>query len=885
MDFNSENFTLFQRPLLQTKLYMPRSRANLVPRTRLISKLNTALLPGSVLQPKLTLITGPAGYGKSTLAIQWINQLDLPVAWLSLDQNDNDEARFLAYLFAAVSLVNPDIGQSALARLSSTYLYNESEAILINLLNEMAQCQQTAVIVLYDFHVITSDAVHKIITFILQHAPIQLHLLITSRTEPNLPIALLRAQDSLNWINQQDLKFTVPEATQFLEDTMDVSLTYEQIELLDQQVEGWVTGLQLIGLALKESDGMPQAISGNHRYLVDYLADQVLNKQPEHVQAFLMQTAVLDRFCVPLCDALCASDQVPQSSKAILRHLETANLFLIPLDNERRWFRYHHLFGEFLNGRLHNRHSQAQITELHHSAAVWYHENGHSLIAVEHALTAQAYELAADIIRSVGRDVLMFGEGITLRQWMEQLPEDIQQTDPKLVLFHIWSLIRTGEFSQAKHCLNAISEQLDTPLLWGEWSALRARIAVMTGDIDVNIKFSNKALAKLPQDQHMLRSEVAINLGFSHLQLAEIEAARDAFAEAAQQTSHDPGLWAVMFATYYWGQTVERLLQLSTAFDVYQQGLSKGTGKARNSPALGFMYLGLGKLFYEQNQLAECETHLRQAVTRAKRCGDHKMLIYSLEALAQLLTTIGDWTEAQETLSALEQVIDSDGPATRRAILAIQQGELETVAQWIAKMNICLSDSPEKIRDMPLAYLTLVRYQMARNELEDLLPVLQTISEFSQERKHLLFNLPVIILQAIVLGKRGEIETAVAILNQAMSLTNGQQFVRTFIDLQDPTLHRLLHLIANNGVNAPYARLLLAHLSPDDHEETAVPILTQRELELVQYLAQGLTNLAISKAMTVSLNTVKAHTRRLYTKLDVHNRTEAVSKARSLDIL
>ncbi len=885
MDLHSENLTLSIRPLLQTKLYMPRSRANLVPRTRLITKLNNAIVEQSTLDPKLTLITGPAGYGKSTLATQWINQLDFPVSWLSLDHNDNDEARFLAYLFSAISHIHPEIGQAALSRLSSTYIYNESEAILINLLNDLALCKQTAVLVLDDFHVISSDAVHKMISFILQHTPVQLHLVITSRTEPNLPLALLRAQNSLNWINQQDLKFTVDEATQFLEQTMDVSLTTDQIQLLDQQVEGWVTGLQLIGLALKDSEGMPEAISGNHRYLVDYLADQVLNKQPAHIQAFLMQTAVLDRFCVSLCDAICANQSLPESAKSILRQLESANLFLIPLDNERRWYRYHHLFGEFLNGRLHNRHPIGMITQIHCSAAAWYHQNGHSLVAVEHALAGQDYDLAAEIIRSVGREVLMFGEGMTLRQWMEQLPTEHYQDDPKLVLFHIWSLIRTGDFTQAKHLLNSISEQLDTPLLWGEWSALRARIAVMTGDIDVNIRFSNKALAKLPEDQHMLRSEVAINLGFSHLQLAEIEEAQEAFAEAAQRSSHDPGLWAVMFATYYWGQTLERQLRLSEAFEVYQQGLAKGDSQVNRSPALGFMHLGLGKLFYERNQLAEAEIHLRQALDCAERSGDHKMQIYALESFSQLMASIGDWDRAKSYLTSLENVINSDGPSTRRIILSIQRGEFDIVQQWIAKMGISIDDDPEQIRTLPLVYLTLAEYHMARNETDCLLPILQTISEFAQGRKHKQFNLPVIILHAILLGKRGEIETAVTILNQALSLASRERMIRIFLDLQNSTLVRLLHIVANNGVNATYAQMILAHMAPDGHEETAVPTLTVRELELIQYLAKGLTNSAIAEQMTVSLNTVKAHTRRLYAKLDVHNRTEAVAKARTFEII
>ena len=870
-----------KRPLLQTKLTLPRLRTNPVVRPRLLDRLNTAVSTEGSIQPKLTLITGAAGYGKTTLASQWIAQMARPVAWLSLDASDNDEARFLAYLFAAIGTVREEIGEAALARLTSTYVYNDTEAILTALLNDLALGDETAVIVLDDYHLITAPAVHDAVTFILQNMPVQLHLIITSRSEPPLPLALLRARDALNWIGSRDLRFTPDEAAQFLQQTMGLQLSQPQIEQLDEQVEGWVTGLQLIALALQESVSLPEAFSGNQRYLVDYLADQVLTRQPVEIQEFLLQTAVLTQFNASLCEALTG-----QPSQQLLEQIEAANLFLIPLDAARRWYRYHHLFGDFLNGRLQQQKSPAQIAHLHQRAACWYHENGQPLVAVDHALTAADYDLAVVLVEEVARDVLMFGEGITLRQWIEALPEERQTARPRLTLFYIWSLIRTGEFAQAKRLLEAVSEHLDTPLLWGEWSALRARLAVFTGDTEISMRFSNKALAKLPEDQHMLRSEVAISLGFSHLQRAEVDAARDAFAEAAQNSTHDPGLWAVMFATFYWGQTHERQAQLKEAFAIYERGLATAVAQSTGSAAVGYMHVGLGKLLYEWNRLGEAETHLRHALACAERSGDHKMLIYSREALAQLLLILDDWPAAEALTVALEQQIQATNISAFRADLALQRGEMRLVRQWAAGLEIALDDAADKIRELPGAYLQLAQFHVASRNYEAVLPVLDVLRAFAELRQSKSFWLRVAILQALVWAKMGMMETAVPLFQQILTQAEPGGYIRLFLDVNDPALHRLLHLAASNPVTEAYARTILSHCDPETVEPVpTIQPLSPRELDVLRHLAAGRTNRDIANEMILSLNTIKAHTRRLYAKLDVNNRTQAVARARDLHLL
>ncbi|MFO7539036.1 MAG: LuxR C-terminal-related transcriptional regulator [Chloroflexota bacterium] len=879
------------RPLLTTKLYTPRMRGDAVVRSRLIDRLNAAHSAGAA-PPKLTLITGPAGYGKTTLAAQWINQLPQAAAWLSLDSGDNDKARFLAYLFAAIAAVREEIGESALARLTTTYLYNETEAILTALLNDLALVEEAVVIVLDDYHLITADAVHQVLTFILQHMPLTLHLVILSRSEPPLPVALLRGQGQLHCLNAHDLRFTAAETAAFLQHTMSLTVNPEQITEIDEQVEGWVTGLQLIALALQEAVTLPQAFSGSQRYLVDYLADQVLHRQPETIQAFLLETAVLSQFNADLCQHVTGL-----VSRPILTQIEAANLFLVPLDAERNWYRYHHLFADFLYGRLQQQKNSADIEHLHQRAAHWYHDHGQSLLAVDHALKAGDYPFAARLMADVARDVLMFGEGSTLRQWVEALPAALQTAQPRLSLFYIWSLIRTGAFAQAKTLLEEISDRLDSALLWGEWAALRARLAAITGETDLNIRFSQKALAKLPGDQHMLRSEVAINLGFSHLQREDVDAARSAFAEAAQNNTHDPGLWAVMFATYYWGQTYERQADLPAAYDIYQHGLHLAETQAPGRPssaAVGFMHVALGRVLYEWNRLAEAETHLRRALACAQRSGDHKMLIYSRESLAQLLATLGDQTTAQALLADLAQQIGATQPLTGTARLALQRGDLApvqqwaTVEQWATAMGYSLADPPEKVTAWPAAYLLLVRLRLAQREFSGVLATLDILRRHAEQRQATSFLIEVLLHEAVALAKMGDMETAVSRLQRSLTLAEPGGLIRTFLDGADPILARLLHRLAHNGVTADYARTLLTHLQPQvplPEAEVDLEPLSPRELEVLHHLAAGLTNRQIAAEMVISLNTVKSHTRRLYDKLGVSSRTQAVAQARAHHLL
>lgn len=874
-----------KRPLLKTKLVMPRMRENCIVRERLIHQLNQPVALDGLIQAKVSFIHAPAGYGKTTLVTQWVRQLNCEIAWFSVDASDNNEARFLSYLFAAIGTVQEEIGEAALARLTATHPMMETMDLLAGLLNDLSTAEPL-VLVLDDVHLLTDEAVQQVIVFLIQYLPVSLHLVFTSRHQPNPTIALLRAQGKLNEITLGDLRFTPTETEQFLTHTMGVYLHTSHVDQLDEHVEGWVTGLQLVALTLQDNAPLVQAFSGKQRYLVDYLGEQVLHKQSKEMQDFLLKTAVLDRFCAPLCDALLEDSTV--SAYDCLINLEQVNLFLIPLDLERQWYRYHHLFAEFLNGRLQRHLSPDEIANLHQRAALWYHQNGYPTEAVDHALNASDYALATELILNASQAILRFGEGRTLRYWIEQLPHHWQTRHPQLRLAYAWSLIHTGDFSQAAIILDAVAPQIDSSSLRGEWSALRARLAVMTrDDTAVNVRFSQQALAYLSPDQHRLRSEISINLGFSYWSQSDWQAAQSAFEAVAQNSQHDPGLWAVLYATFYWGQIHEIQGKLKEAFVIYEQGLETAIQQTTGrdlSPAVGFMHIGMGWLLYEWNRLPEAEAHLRQAVACAERCRYFKMLWYAQGHLAQCLSVVGDEVGMNQMLDALEQQSHADKPSVRRATISLQHNQTTAAEQWVIEQNLSLSDPPEKIRAWIYDYRELVRLRIMQRRLDGVLMVLHLIEEATVASKNTHFLILVLILKAIAMAVLGDMETAVSVMHQAFNLAEPAGYIRVFLDHPDPIMPRILHIIASEGsVHEAYARELLGHWG--ETAVTTIHPLSSREIEVLQYLAIGLSNREISQQMVVSVNTVKTHIRRLYTKLEVNNRTQAITRARELQLL
>src|ERR687889_2492263 len=442
-------------PILATKLYVPPPRPKAVPPPRLIERLDEGL------HRKLILVCAPAGFGKTTLLGEWVAALPRPAAWLSLDEGDNDPARFLSYLVAALRTIAPSMGEGLLDALGSPQS-PPTESILTALLNEMAALAEDSVFVLDDYHVIHATAVDDALTFLLEHLPPRVKLVIATREDPPLPIARMRARGQLSELRAADLRFILTEAAGFLEGAMGLKLSAEEMAALEERTEGWIAGLQLAALSMRgreDVSGFIAAIKGSSRYVLDYLAEEVLRRQPEDIRAFLLQTSILDRLSGPLCDAI--TDRA--GGQEMLERLERTNLFTIPLDEERRWYRYHHLFSEFLRDRLH-RIQPDQELRLHRKASSWYEHNGLVREAVDHALTAADLETATRLVEENFRAMLAHGEATLLLNWMEALPEELLRSRPRLCIPRAWAWLLTGKLEAAELCVQDLERMLDADI-------------------------------------------------------------------------------------------------------------------------------------------------------------------------------------------------------------------------------------------------------------------------------------------------------------------------------------------------------------------------------------------------------------------------------------
>ncbi|MGD1993579.1 MAG: hypothetical protein PVI59_10325, partial [Anaerolineae bacterium] len=495
-------------PLLKTKLHIPPTRPERVSRPHLIDRLNTGR------HRKLTIISAPAGFGKTTLLSDWINQLDSPAAWISLDESDNDPTHFWAYFVAALKGIQVDVEDVSQVMFQSPRL-PPVESTLTPLVNQLDMVSRPFVLVLDDYHVIETPAVHEGLAFLLKHLPPQMHMVIATRVDPPLPIARLRGRAQLTALYQADLRFTSEEATDFLNQVMGLDLSAENVTALEQRTEGWIAGLQMAAISMRGHDNAAsfvRAFTGSNRYILDYLSEEVLRQQRQYVQTFLLQSAVLDRLSGPLCDAVIGTaDPAAIDAQSVLEYLERANLFIVPLDDERRWYRYHHLFAGLLRRRL-QRETPHLVPKLHHRASVWYEENGLMAEAVGHALSAGDYERTADLIERAGWATFTRGEMTTILGWISALPERLIRSRPKLSVLNAWAMAKSGHLEDVEACL----ADIDPHQLPGEVAAVRAYVAGVHGDLSRAVELARHALDHLPEENLLLRAIVAQNLGVAY---------------------------------------------------------------------------------------------------------------------------------------------------------------------------------------------------------------------------------------------------------------------------------------------------------------------------------------------------------------------------------
>jgi LuxR family maltose regulon positive regulatory protein len=943
----------------------------------LLARLNEGL------SRKLTLISAPAGFGKTTLLSEWLHDsrfticdfglslakettthnpqfsnLNPQVAWLSLDEGDNDPTRFLTYFVAALQTIRPDMGQATLTALQSPQP-PPLEALLTTLINELAELAGQTILVLDDYHLITTPHLHNSLAFLLDHLPPAVHLVITSRADPPLSLARLRVRNQLTELRAADLRFTPDEIATFLRQTIGLALSPEEISALAERTEGWAAGLQLAALSMQgrsDLSGFVSAFTGSHRFVLDYLVEEVLNRQPEAIQTFLLQTSILARLCGPLCDAILSWEtETPQSTaesslplpsplsgQVVLDYLERANLFLVPLDNRREWYRYHHLFAEFLRERLKRMAASPSslpigetpelVTELHRRASRWYEQQMMLAEAINHSLSAKDFERAARLIGQIGQELLKRGEMATLDGWLELLPAEVIQAQLQLCIFQAWVQILNGKVDLAHERLRDVVKQNPEPHLVGQMAAIQAFVALLQGEALLAAELSQQALDLLPESDSFLRHLVTINLSIPCMLSGDVKTAAQIFAEIAQTSRQSGNLMIAIMATC---QVAEMLIaqgQLRQAAETYRQALAMATAPGGQLlPGAGAAYIGLGFLSLEQNELAAASRHVDTGLKLSHQWGD----ILTFDAylsLTRLRQAQGDAAGAFEALQQAGRLIQRFSKlgdtllAAYRVRLWLAQGNLAATIEWGQTYqgrlaNKTAETGQEKKRLSPSSYyylyefeqLTLVRVLLAQSgsnfdeHLQEAWRILESLRPPAELLGRLSSVIEILLLQALVRQAQGDLPQALTRLEEALTLAEPAGYVRLFVDEGAPVA-KLLALLDqySTTVSRPYLKTLLAAFPNFDlriSDQTPIvnrsqrpPVgkseivnlvepLSERELEILRLIATGKSNHEIGQMLFIAIGTVKKHINNIYTKLNVHSRTQALAEAKALGLL
>ena len=895
--------------LLLTKLYIPPPKSNIVLRPRLVERLNEGLSSGR----KLTLISAPAGFGKTTLVSEWVagprdcpsgQVCGMPAAWLSLDEADNDPARFISYLVSALQTMKKGFGESLLVLLRSAESLN-IEATLTILLNEISAFPEHFVLILDDYHSIDSQPVDKSLDFLIEHQPPQMHLVITTREDPQLPLARYRARGQLTELRAADLRFSPGEAAEFLNQVAGLGLSDENIVALETRTEGWIAGLQLAAISmqgLKDIDGFIQSFTGSHRFVMDYLIEEVLQQQPESFQRFLLHTSILDRMCGPLCDAILLESSV--SGQTTIEYLERSNLFIVALDNERHWYRYHHLFGDLLRKRLKQKLTPEGISELHIHASEWYENNGQILDAFKHAAAAKDIERAERLMELKEMPLHLPGVPTTILNWLESLPTSVLNSKPSLwwkqasMMLNNYHIIGVEEKLQATEAALALRNLPDAEMdewtrnLVGKIAVARALLGQTQYQAETSLVQARRALEYLHPNNVAYRSTANQIVGFAHYLQGDRDAAEQAYTAALSLAQSAGNYDGILMATTRLGQIYEIRNKLYQAAETYQHVLQLFVGDP--PPFATVAIVGLARIHMEWNELDNAEKYGEQGFQLAKLCEQViDRLITSELVLCRLKLAQGDSISAARFLSQAEQHAHQNEFAVRlpdftahQVLIHLYQGDRGAAAQLAQQINLPL-----------LQARTLIAQGDPSAALALLVPYRQQVEEKRWEDH----QLQVMVLQTLALHLQGEKAQAFLVLSEALTLAEPGGFIRLFVENGEPMrlliLDFRLWLEKQSGDRShpmmSYVDKILSAFAPakviagtqsKNNKSELIEPLSQREREVLRLICQGFSNQEICERLYLALDTVKGHNRRIFEKLQVHRRTEAIARARELNL-
>lgn len=890
-----------ETPLLQTKLYIPSPGPNLVSRPRLLERLDAGFHAG-----KLTLVSAPPGFGKTTCVSEWVKTLDCPVTWLSLDAADDDPGRFFVYFVAALQKVDANLGREIEGALRAGQL-PPGEVISTTLINDILAWEGRSLLVLDDFQMIQDRFILGILEKVVANLPSPLYVVLLTREDPPLPLARLRANRQLTEIRAVDLRFTRHEADRFLNEGMGLALSQADIAALEDKTEGWVVGLQLAGLSVRDRAAPSRFIatlSGSHRFILHYLTEQVLDRQPAEIRDFLLQTSILEKLNGDLCDAVTGR----ADSRVLLERLFNANLFLIPLDDEGQWYRYHHLFADLLRG-LQNALQKGETVALHRRGSRWYAQAGMAREAIQHALAAEDYGMAVELLESHALQMVLRGHIKTVEGWMRVIPPEWRAQSPRTNLTLAWLYLLRGDATRASPYVEALRTMFDAQedraeaAVQAEWLALQATLLNAQEKPRESLALAHRALQMSPRQDQYVRGLIYLGLADAYQLLDDHVHAADAFQRMARH-----GRTAENFTIELLGLTglsalALRYGQLRLAFEMARQGVRRIERSGSLPPISAALYGVLGQVHYQRNQLQEAHRFYQRAV-QVGRLSDYNdyndvETVYAV-IRAHLYQGEGDLEASARELQTAVDLLQWGAPAWVRSEVIAQQVRLYLARDDPAAAEMVLRQSGVSIQDevshktdrVHLAYLRLMRYQGQKQDekLGQAKALARRILASAEAGQRVETTLQALILQALLRAASGDTRGSLESLDRALGRAEPEGYRRVFLDEGAP-LAALLRRAQAHGIHPDYVKALLA-LFPAPADERPRPRemgalvepLTERELEVLCLLDEGCSNREIARRLLITLHTVKKHNSNIYAKLGVSSRTQAVARARQLGL-
>ncbi len=918
-------------PILATKLYVPRPHRQLVERSALTERIDKSIQANH----RLILIAAPAGFGKSTLLSEWAAQTSSDVCWYSLDEGDNDRTRFLTYLIAALQGLIPDTGATAL-RMQESPQPPPLEEVLTNLIIDMLNWEHDVSIVLDDYHLIVDPDVHRSLEFMLDHVPSHIHFIVASRSEPPISISRLRVRNTFTEVNEKDLRFQESEASAYLNNVMGLELSPGEIAILEKRTEGWIAGLQMAAISIQNQEDKSrfiQTLSGTHRFILDYLIEEVLEIQSPLIQSFMLKTSILEHLSGELCEHVLGvdfinqppasdddSDEIdlaePGYGQAILDHLDRQNLFILPLDDDRRWYRYHRLFSELLLNQLSIKFPDV-VPELHLRACDWCEQNGLLNEAVRHALYADDHDRAAKLVGQHALALVYFGNLSTLARWLDALPPDVKKAHPWLSIAHAWALTFAGQLNQvagliqdAEETMDAIDDSIEKNRIAGTIDALRAYLLAIRGSMSLAAEFAREALKLLPRDDLKLRGFSAMLLATVLRWNGDLTEAIDAYQEAIaiNQSAGDYNVLVESLCDLAELEALHGELQKST--QTSRKALEVGTKQLHQTgvrlQSHGYAHIRLSDVLLEQNEVDQALKYALEGLALLEDWGQADLLVRVYLDLSRVLQASDEFEGAQAALRDAKRLAVNLSPwyvtrvEAQQATINLLQGRSLEAIRW-AEDYLSEIDAQIEFPNFEI-YIAVVRAQLAglqksgesRLDTQATISLIEKLIDVAEQHGAVRYLTEALMLEALLYDHLDQSVNSNEPLHRVLKLGETHGFLRVFLDAGEPFEQLLVKLrVSEEPGTADYVDTLTQAFSagsqPSDSasdldQAGLIEPLSERELEVLGYLDTHLTSNEIADILSIAVSTVRSHIKSIYSKLNVHNRNEAVVRAQELDL-